>query len=148
MTDRSGIFWDAMEGRLPLPPISAMLGFKLLSFEPEQGTMEAEFLAVNDFVNARGSVQGGIITAMLDDAMAYAGTAYLEGLHMLPTLEIKTSFIRPASAGRLFGTGKVVRRGRDFIFLEGLLKDQDAQLIATASATARIVAMIKPATAK
>jgi acyl-coenzyme A thioesterase PaaI-like protein len=37
---------------------------------------------------------------MLDDVMSYAGTAFLNGTHMLPTLEIKTTFIRPAPVDR------------------------------------------------
>jgi uncharacterized protein (TIGR00369 family) len=57
------------------------------------------------------------------------------------TLEIKISFMRPAFVGPLFGTGRLVHRGRDFAFLEGSLRDKDAKLIATATASARIIAI-------
>jgi acyl-coenzyme A thioesterase PaaI-like protein len=33
---------------------------------------------------------------------------------------------------------KVVHRGRDILFLEGAMKDKEAKLIATGTATARI----------
>ena len=135
----SEAFWDMIEGRRPLCPSSELLGLKILSVDTEAGTMETEFKATAQFINAGGAIQGGFITAMLDDTMSYAGTAYLKGTHVLPTLEIKTSFMRPAFVGRLFGTGKLVHRGRDFVFLEGSLRGEDAKLSATATASARII---------
>jgi uncharacterized protein (TIGR00369 family) len=139
--DSSEAFWDLIEGRRPFCPSSQLIGLKILSVDAEAGTMETEFNATAQFVNAGGAIQGGLITAMLDDTMSYAGTAYLKGAHVLPTLEIKTSFMRPAFVGPLFGTGKLVHRGRDFVFLEGSLRDKAAKLIATATASARIIAI-------
>src|ERR1700704_3812808 len=137
----SEAFWDMIEGRRPFSPSSELLGLKILSTDAEAGTMETEFKATAQFVNAAGGIQGGVITAMLDNTMLYAGVAYLKGTHVLPTLEIRTSFMRPAFVGPLFGTGKLVYRGRDFVFLEGSLRDEDAKLIATATALARIIAI-------
>ena len=136
-SDLRGPFWDMIEGRAPLPPISAMLGFKLVRIDPAKGTMDAEFTVDPRFLNAGGMVQGGIITGMLDDTMSYAATAHLDA--MVPTLEVKVTFIRPGRTSPLLGSGKVVHRGREFVFLEGSLKDRDDRLIATATATARIL---------
>jgi uncharacterized protein (TIGR00369 family) len=122
-----------------LPRISELLGFKLIAVDPVAGTLNAEFQGAPQFMNAGGTIQGGIITAMLDDVMSYAGTAFLDGTHMLPTLEIKTIFIRPAPVGPLFGAGRLVHRGRDFTFLEGVLKGDGDRLLASATATARIL---------
>jgi len=67
---------------------------------------------------------------------------------LAPTLELKTSFHRPARAGKLYGDARVVHRDRDVIFLEGRLTGADGELIATASATARIVPFPKGASAE
>jgi uncharacterized protein (TIGR00369 family) len=56
-----------------------------------------------------------------------------------PTLELKVSLLRPARPGRLIGTGRVVHRGGTIAFLEGSLRDVDGQLVATATATARVI---------
>jgi uncharacterized protein (TIGR00369 family) len=136
----SNVFWDLVEGRRPLGPASQLLGLKFLSVDAEAKTIKTEFKAIEQFLNPGGTIHGGFITAMLDDTMSYAGMADLNGTHVLPTLEIKTSFMRPAFVGRLFGTGKLLHRGRDFVFLEGSLRDDDAKLIATATASARIIA--------
>jgi uncharacterized protein (TIGR00369 family) len=135
---RSGPFWDMIEGRSPLPAASRLLGWKLLTLDPVKGAIRVEFAAVPDFINPIGTIQGGIITAMLDDAMGPVATAFLGGHHMAPTVELKTSFMRPATVGPLFVEAKVVHCGRDILFLEGAMTDKKHKLIATATATARI----------
>jgi uncharacterized protein (TIGR00369 family) len=63
-------------------------------------------------------------------------------------VELKTNFMRPATVGPLFVEAKVVHRGRDILFLEGAMKDKEAKLIATATATARIYDWPKAPTTK
>jgi uncharacterized protein (TIGR00369 family) len=141
MTDdeRRGPFWDMIEGRVPAPPAAVLLGWKMLAIDPEKGTIRVQFEAKKEFLNPVGTVQGGILTAMLDDTMGPAATAHLGGEAFCQTLELKTSFVRPARPGLLYGEGRVVHRGREVVFLEGTLSDADGRLIATASATARVV---------
>jgi uncharacterized protein (TIGR00369 family) len=136
---RQGPFWDAIEGRAPMPPAAQLLGWKLRAIDPERGTIHVEFEAREEFLNPIGTVQGGILTAMLDDTMGPAAAALLGGDTFCHTLELKTSFLRPARPGKLYGEGRVVHRGRDVVFLEGRLEDADGRLIATASATTRII---------
>lgn len=112
-----------------------------MAIDPEQGTIRVEFAATADFLNPIGTVQGGLLAAMLDDTMGPAAAAFLGGAHMAQTLELKTSFLRPARPGRLFGDGRVVHRGRDILFLEGTLSSGEGAIIATATATARVVAL-------
>jgi len=49
------------------------------------------------------------------------------------------SFLRPARPGRFVGTGRILHRGGTIAFLEGSLADADGELVATATATARVV---------
>jgi len=135
--DQMGPFWDIIEGRRPLPPASQLLGWKLLNLDAVSGTIRVQFTAVPNFINAIGTIQGGIIGAMLDDGMGPAATAFLGGHHMAPTVDLKTSFIRPATVGPLIVEARVVHRGRDILFLEGAMKGKDGNLFATATATAR-----------
>ena len=122
---RIGPFWDLIDGRKPLPPASRLLGWKLLDLDVAAGTIRVQFTAVDDFVNPIGTIQGGILSAMLDDAMGPVATAFGGGQHMAPTVDLKTSFMRPAIVGTLFVEARVVHRGRDIVFLEGAMKDKD-----------------------
>jgi uncharacterized protein (TIGR00369 family) len=75
---------------------------------------------------------------MLDDAMGPALFTLLEVGPPAPTIEMKVSFLRPATAGTLIGEGRVVHLTRSVAFLEGTLATEDGALIATATATARV----------
>jgi acyl-coenzyme A thioesterase PaaI-like protein len=57
------------------------------------------------------------------------------------TLDLKASFLRPAFPGRLVGRGHVLHRDGDIAFLEGSLTNSDEAVVATAAATARVIAL-------
>jgi len=128
-----------LEGRAPGPPCARLLGWRLVAIDPARGTIRVEFDARAECLNPVGTVQGGLLGAMLDDTMGPAAAAALGGEAFAQTLELKTSFLRAAKPGKLDGDGRVVHRGRDIMFLEGTLSDPDGQVIATASATARVI---------
>jgi uncharacterized protein (TIGR00369 family) len=90
-----------------------------------------------------GNVQGGFICAMLDDTLGPALVATLPKDHFAPTIELKVNFMRPAKPGVLIGTGRVVSRGGTIAFLAGELTSEQGELLATATATARIVQLGK-----
>jgi acyl-coenzyme A thioesterase PaaI-like protein len=69
---RGGPFWDAIEGRAPMPPVADLLGWQLESIDPSEGTIRVRFQARQEFTNPLGNIQGGILAAMLDDTMGPA----------------------------------------------------------------------------
>jgi uncharacterized protein (TIGR00369 family) len=137
--ERTGPFWDVMEGRKPPPPAAVTLGFKLLEIDPERGEIRVQFEAKPEFLNPMGVVQGGFVAAMLDDTLGPALVCTLPPGQFAPTIELKVNFIRPAPLGVLIGAGRIVSRGGTIAFLSGELRTEQGDLIATATATARIV---------
>ena len=137
--ERTGPFWDVMEGRKPPPPAAVTLGFKLLEIDPERGEIRVQFEAKPEFLNPMGVVQGGFVAAMLDDTLGPALVCTLPPGQFAPTIELKVNFIRPAPLGVLVGEGRIVSRGGTIAFLSGELRTEQGDLIATATATARIV---------
>jgi len=71
--------------------------------------------------------------------MSPAVYATLEPGEFNTTLEFKVSFVRPARLGTLLAKARVVHRGRSIAFSEGELRDADGELLATATATMKIV---------
>ena len=136
---RSGYFWDVMEGRKAPPPAAELLGFSLLAIDEANGAIRVRFTARPEFANPIGMVQGGFLAAMLDDTLGPALQATLEPDQFAPTLELKVNFIAPARPGALIADGRVVARGGSIAFLAGELRSEDGTLVATATATARIV---------
>jgi uncharacterized protein (TIGR00369 family) len=136
---RDNAFWDAVEGRAPMPTAAKTLGWSLTRADTERGEIEVSFDATGDFLNPAGTVQGGFLTAMLDDTMGPALAATLDAGLFSTTLELKVSFLRPAKPGRLVGRGRVVRSGSTIAFLSGELLDDSGQVVAIGSSTARIL---------
>jgi uncharacterized protein (TIGR00369 family) len=140
--EREGPFWDAVEGRAPLPPAAVTLGWQLVSINPDEGTVEVAFTATEAFLNPAGAIQGGFLAAMLDDTLGPALAAGLSPGDFAPTTDLHVQFLRPARPGRLLGRGRVVRRGRDVGFLAGELLDEDGAVVAVATATVQIRAQM------
>jgi uncharacterized protein (TIGR00369 family) len=138
---REGPFWDVMEGRAPLPPAAALLGWELVSIDPDAGAIEVAYRADERFLNPVGVIQGGLLSAMLDEAMGPALVASLDpGLFSLTT-DLHVQFLRPARPGRLTGRGRVTGRTRSMGFLAGELLDESGQVVAAATATVQIRAI-------
>jgi uncharacterized protein (TIGR00369 family) len=139
LASTTGPFWDFLAGRRPAPPAAATLGWELSWVSPERGEIEVFFDASERFANPMGNIQGGFLAAMLDDTLGPALVATLAHGQFAPTLELSVSFLRPAVPGRIVGTGRIVHRGGSIAFLAGELRDETGELLATATATAKIV---------
>jgi uncharacterized protein (TIGR00369 family) len=141
MRGRSGPFWDGVEGRAPMPRAAATLGLEFVDIDADAGTIELAFAATEAFTNPSGNVLGAFLAAMLYDTVGPALLATLEPDQFQSTVQLNVSFLRPARPGRLIGKGRVVHRDGDLAYLEASLVDADAAVIATATATARVVAL-------
>jgi uncharacterized protein (TIGR00369 family) len=139
MSSRSGPFWDGIEGRAPMPRAAATLGLEFIDADSEKGTIELAFAAREDFTNPAGNVLGAFVAAMLYDTLGPALLATLEPDQFQSTLGLNVNFLRPVRPGRVVGKGRVVHRDGDLAFLEASLVDSRGALIATATATARVI---------
>lgn len=126
------------QGTVNQPKGSVTLGFRMIAVDQDKMQIEAEFDARDDFRNPMGQIQGGYLCAMLDDVMSVACLVTSGMTHVAPTLEMKTSFLRPALANgaKLRAVGRVVKWGRTIAFTEGEIRDADGKLLAKATGTA------------
>ena len=119
------------------PPGSETLGFRLIRVSQADMLVEVLFDARKEFCNPMRQIQGGFLCAMLDDTMSVAGLVASGMTCVMPTLEMKTSFLRPAKPGELRCIGRVLKWGRSIAFTEGELFDAEGVLLAKATATAK-----------
>jgi uncharacterized protein (TIGR00369 family) len=123
------------------PPCSETLSLELTQVDQAKGTIRLKMVGLPQWCNPRGALQGGFVTAMLDEAMAVAGIVAGELAFAVPTLELKTTFLRPCAAGPVEAEGRVIRWGKSAAFLEADLFDSDGRLVARASSTVLPVAL-------
>ena len=119
------------------PAGSRTLGLRMTRVSQAERLVEAEFDARADaLANPMKQVQGGFLCAMLDEVMSVACMVASGMTHVAPTLEMKTSFFRPAMPGKLTGIGRVIRWGKTIAFTEGEIYDDQGRLVAKATGTA------------
>lgn len=135
--DSEAFFWRIQAGKLPEPPAARTLGMTIIRVDSETGELEAEFEGKQEFTNPAGNIQGGFLSAMLDDTMGPALASQLAAGQFAPTLHLSVQFVSAARAGKLHGIGRVVKKGKDICYLSGELS-QEGRIVATATATAAI----------
>lgn len=118
------------------PPGSQLLGFRMLRVNQADREVEVGFEASEQLTNPMRQIQGGYLCAMLDECMSVACMVASGMTSVAPTVEMKTSFFRPAMPGSLRGIGRVVRWGKTIAFTEGELYDAEGRLLAKATGTA------------
>lgn len=83
------------------PPCAMWLGWTLLEIDSAKQLIRARFRPKPDMLNPHGTVQGGMVAAMLDEAMG-AALFYLGGKVLrASTVSLTVSCLRPALPGEL-----------------------------------------------
>ena len=129
--------------RLTAPPSSKLLGWHLLDARPEQGWIRIGFDGKAEFCNPAGFIQGGILSAMLDDTMGPAVFVMTDGKLYTATITMTVNFLAPAKVGPIVGEAKVTQLGKTIAFVEGSLMTEDGTLLARATTSARLVETAK-----
>lgn len=112
---------------------SQTLGFELLDLDIKGGTTKVKFHGDDKFLNPMGIVQGGILAAMLDDAMGMIGMLKLQGKSWVSTIDLNTQYLRPVRKGDVTVCAKIVSTGKNIMFAEGELYDSRNKLSARAT---------------
>jgi uncharacterized protein (TIGR00369 family) len=128
----------ALEQMTP-PPSAKLLGWHMLDARPSEGWLKVGFDGKREFCNPAGFVQGGILTAMLDDTMGPAAFIMTEGKFYTTTISLTVNFLASAKPGLIIAEAKVIQLGKTVAFMDGKLTAEDGTLLATATTTARLL---------
>lgn len=122
-------------GRIPPPPIAALLGMSIVSVEPGQVSFGLD--VGEHLYNPIGSVHGGVFCTLLDSAMGCAVHSSLERGQVYTTLELKVNLVKALtlSTPSVTATGQVVSAGRRVITASGQITGPGGTLYAHATTT-------------
>lgn len=98
-------------------PFFSLMGIEVVAIKEGHG--ELSMVVRPDMQNGEGWLQGGLYTALADEAMVlaiYPGLLEGEGI---ATISATTDFFRGVNEGTLVARGSIVKRGRNVIFAEG-----------------------------
>jgi uncharacterized protein (TIGR00369 family) len=139
MSEAEHQIWKVLRGELEPAQCSQLLGIKILEVAPDGGRMKSQYQPTEAMTNPKGFVQGGFVTAILDDVMAPALISTCPAETSVPTLEIKTSFIKGVQPGPVIAEAWIVQKARTVAFMAGELRSMEGELLASATATFRII---------
>jgi uncharacterized protein (TIGR00369 family) len=122
-----------------VPPAGKMLGREVVEIDQVKGGAVLRFRALPEFLNRHGTVQGGLLCAMLDSSTALALYAVLPAEFTALTANLNVTFLKPAKLGAFTATSRLISRDERNGETAGELRDQDGVLVATATARLRIV---------
>jgi uncharacterized protein (TIGR00369 family) len=106
-------------------PFFVMMGIDVVSIG--EGTARLSMRVRPDMHNGVGWMQGGIFTAMADEAMALALYTVIPPGARIATISETTSFLRGAKDELLIATGRVVRKGRRVAFTESEVRKENGE---------------------
>src|SRR6204780_6015791 len=121
------------------PPSSRLLGWHLLDARPGDGWVRIGFDGKPDFCNPAGFIQGGILSAMLDDTMGPAVFVMTEGKLYTATITMTVNFLAPAKVGPIVGEANVTQIGKTIAFVAGRVIAGNGTVLATGTTSARLV---------
>ena len=109
----------------------------------QSGRAVLHFRATMEMCHSGGIVQGGFVTGWIDAAMAHVVIAK-SGRQLSPlSLEIKISFLQSARPGLVIAEAWIERMGKTTAFLEGRLLNEQGEVLAKGTSTARLVPLPK-----
>ena len=128
-------YLDKIQQRDPSAnPFFILMGIEVVS--TEQGKAVLSMPVRPDMLNGAGWLQGGVLAAIADEAMALALYPLLSPEEGIATISESTSFIRGVKEGKVFAEGRVIRKGRRVAFTESeaYLLQGERQILSRTSA--------------
>jgi uncharacterized protein (TIGR00369 family) len=121
-----------------IPPAARLLSREIVAVDAKSGEVTLRFNARGEFANRHGTVQGGMLAAMLDSATGNAIMATLPSDLTAVTTRLNTAFHKPAALGMLTATARVIHRDERSAEVEAELIDGNGEVVASARAELRL----------
>tara|TARA_B100000029_G_scaffold467468_1_gene503738 strand:- start:85 stop:504 length:420 start_codon:yes stop_codon:yes gene_type:complete len=114
-----------------------LFNFKLINYSQGKLELEGEF---NDFsLNPDGSVQGGMMTAMLDDVTSLLIIIETKGRVYPASTDLHTMHHRPLIKGKVKARASIIKKGKKIATTRGELFDEKGQLTTTLMHTSYLI---------
>ena len=111
--------------------------FKFIDYKEESLELEGEF---NEFsLNPDGSVQGGMMTSMLDDVTCLLIIFETKGQINPDSTDLHSLHHRPLFKGRVRAKATLIRKGKNIASIKGELFDKEGRVATTLMHTAYLV---------
>ncbi|MBB6282306.1 PaaI family thioesterase [Geobacillus subterraneus] len=129
---------DVIAGQSAPPPCDTTLGVRLT--EAQNGYAKGVWTISESLLNGNGVIMGGFVGAAADIVMAYAVTTLLRDDQMHASINLQTTFHRPATAGEAEIEARVEKFGKTIAYVTAIVRQNSKEV---ASATSSVLIMEK-----
>lgn len=120
------------------PPSARWMGMELIEHDAERMYSKLTFDPKPEMVNFGGVLQGGFLSAMLDDAMGFNCFISMQMKNNQATIDLHTHYFKAVPLGPVTVEAWVVRAGKSVAFLEAKLYDQAGELAVRATSSTKL----------
>jgi uncharacterized protein (TIGR00369 family) len=106
-------------------PFFCLMGIEVVNVEAGRAVLSMEVR--HDMLNGVGWLQGGMLAALADEAMALAIYPLLADTEGIATISESTTFIKGVRDGRIVAEGWVIKKGRRVAFADGDVRTDNAE---------------------
>ena len=118
---------------IDVPPVHQTLGGEVLAWSKEIEQLTMQYQAIPAFLNPAGNLQGGMLCAMIDDAMGLFSLLINQDQFSV-TVGLNISYLRPCQLGDVCIKIETVKNGKKIINMIGHAY-QNGQCVAQATST-------------
>ena len=132
-------FRRMITGELPLPPLAALLGFRVVEVDRGRVVFAAEPQPAH--YNGMGSVHGGFAATLLDTALGGACNTTMGPGRAYATVDLKVTLVRPLrrEVGEVRCIATAIQTGIRLATSEARIVDGHGKIYATGTATCMVV---------
>jgi uncharacterized protein (TIGR00369 family) len=109
--------------------------FEITLEEVREGYARFRMPVLREYMQGAGFLQGGLIVALADEAIAHAAMTVLEPASGITTIELKCNFLAPVTKGELVAEASIFKKGRTLIIGDCLVKDENDRDVLRCTAT-------------
>ena len=120
------------------PPSAKWMGMDLIEHRKEEHYSKVSFAPNKDMINFGGVVQGGFLTAMMDDAMGFNAFISLGMKYSMASIDLHTHFLKAVDFAPITVEAWVTRAGKSVVFLEAKLYDHTGEMAARSTSSAKL----------
>ncbi|MDD9910092.1 MAG: PaaI family thioesterase [Ahrensia sp.] len=120
------------------PPSAAWMDMMPVETDLENRRVRLSFQPNADMCNFGGTVQGGFLAAMMDDAMGSLAFFVLQGKFAPASIDLQTHFLMAVPLERIEVEARIIRTGKAVAFAEAHLFRSDGELAARAASSMKL----------
>lgn len=121
-----------------VPPTARWMGMDLVEHDSDKMYSKVTFDPNPNMINFGGVIQGGFLTAMMDDAMGFNAFISLGMKQAMASIDLHTHYYSTVPMGTIIVEAWVIRAGKSVAFLEAKLYDKDNNLAARAASSSKL----------